>query len=57
MIAPESEDEARELYKKLSAGGRIEMELQKMFWGALYASFADKFGVQWMINFDYGRQG
>jgi PhnB protein len=29
------------------------MHLRKMFWGALYGSFADKFGVQWMVNYTY----
>ena len=53
MIEAESEKEAHTLYDKLSAGGKVEMELQKMFWGALYASFIDKFGVQWMINYTY----
>ena len=27
------------------------MPFQKMFWGAMYGSFADKYGVQWIINF------
>ena len=53
MIETESEKEAHNLYDKLSAEGKVEMELQKMFWGALYASFTDKFGVQWMINYTY----
>ncbi len=53
MIEAESEKEAQTLFKKLSASGKVEMALQKMFWGALYASFTDKFGVQWMINYTY----
>jgi len=32
------------------------MPLQDMFWGAYYGSFTDKFGVQWMVNFDKNRQ-
>ena len=51
MLDMDSEAEARDLYAKLSAGGKVHMELQKTFWGALYANFTDKFGVQWMINF------
>lgn len=46
-----SKEEAERLYNALSAGGKIEMPLQKMFWGAYFASFSDKFGVQWMINY------
>lgn len=48
----ESEEEARRIYKKLSEGGKIGMELQKMFWGDLFASFSDKYQVRWMINYD-----
>ncbi len=52
-IVAESEEEAERIFKDLSSGGKIEMPLQKMFWGALYASFTDKYGVQWMINYSY----
>ena len=27
-----------------------------MLWGAYYGSFADKFGVQWMVNYDKNHQ-
>ncbi|HZE71661.1 MAG TPA: VOC family protein [Pyrinomonadaceae bacterium] len=50
-LAPESKEEAERLFNGLSAGGKIEMPLQDMFWGAYYGSFADKFGVQWMVNY------
>ena len=51
-IGPESKEEADRLFNGLSAGGKIEMPMQDMFWGAYYGAFADKFGVQWMINYD-----
>ncbi|TFG63150.1 MAG: VOC family protein [Spirochaetales bacterium] len=53
MINAESKEEADSLYNKLSAGGKIEMALGDTFWGAYYGSFADKYGVQWMINYAY----
>lgn len=49
-LEPDTLEEAQSLFDKLSAGGVVEMSLQKMFWGAYYASFTDKFGVRWMIN-------
>lgn len=55
-LAPESKEEAERLFNGLSAGGKIEMPLQDMFWGAYFGSFADKFGVQWMVNYDKSRQ-
>ena len=55
-LSPESKEEAERLFNGLSAGGKIEMPLQDMFWGAYYGSFADKFGVQWMVNYEKNRQ-
>ena len=55
-LSPESKEEAERLFSGLSAGGKIEMPLQDMFWGAYYGSFSDKFGVQWMVNYDKNRQ-
>lgn len=51
-LHPDSQDEAQRLFAALSAGGKVEMALQETFWGALYGSFSDKFGVHWMINYD-----
>lgn len=51
-ITPDSREEADRLFKGLSAGGKVEMEMQDTFWGAYYGSFQDKFGIKWMINFD-----
>ena len=48
----ESEEEENEVFNKLSQGGKIEMPLGKMFWGAYFGMFTDKFGIQWMINCD-----
>jgi PhnB protein len=49
----ESEDEARKLFEGLSAGGKITMPLDKTFWGAFFGMFTDKFGINWMVNYDY----
>jgi len=54
-VATDSEAETDKLFAGLSAGGRIEMAPQKMFWGAYFTSFADRFGVQWMLNHEYPR--
>jgi PhnB protein len=51
-LSPDTRVEARRLFDALSAGGKVEMELQDMFWGALYGSCTDKYGVQWMVNCD-----
>lgn len=53
MLETESEEEATRLFNGLSQGGEVEMELQKTFWGAFYGSFTDKFGIRWMVNYQY----
>jgi PhnB protein len=55
-IQPESREEAATLFNALSAGGRVEMPLQDAFWGAYFGMFRDKFGVQWMVNYDQTQQ-
>jgi PhnB protein len=49
-LEPDSRDETKKLFDALSAGGKITMDLQDMFWGAYFGSCTDKFGVQWMFN-------
>lgn len=52
-LETETKEEADKIFKTLSDGGKVEMPMQDQFWGAYYGSFADKFGVQWMISFTY----
>lgn len=49
-LEPDTRKETKRLYDALSAGGKVTMELQEMFWGDYYGSCTDKFGVQWMFN-------
>ncbi|MBS1565234.1 MAG: SRPBCC domain-containing protein [Bacteroidetes bacterium] len=49
-LEPDTREETKRLFDALSAGGKVTMELQDMFWGAYYGSCTDKFGVQWMFN-------
>ncbi|HEU4551986.1 MAG TPA: VOC family protein [Chitinophaga sp.] len=54
-ISAASEEEAKKLFNSLSAGGTVTMPLEKAFWGSLFGMFTDKFGVQWMVSYDYNR--
>lgn len=49
-LEPDTRAETKRLFDALSAGGKITMALQDMFWGAYYGSVTDKYGVQWMVN-------
>jgi PhnB protein len=51
-ISPTSQEEATQLFNGLSAGGKITMPLEKTFWGAFFGMCTDKFGIQWMVNYD-----
>jgi PhnB protein len=32
------------------------MPMEKTFWGALFGLLTDKFGINWMVNYDYNQQ-
>lgn len=51
-LHPDSRAETKRLFDALSEGGKVEQELQDMFWGDYYGSLRDKYGVQWMFNCD-----
>lgn len=51
-VSAASEEEAHKLFNGLSAGGSNIMPLQKMFWGALFSHFTDKFDINWMVSYD-----
>lgn len=51
-ISPESMDEAKKLFDGLAVGGNVQQPLEKMFWGAWFGMLTDKFGLQWMINYE-----
>jgi uncharacterized glyoxalase superfamily protein PhnB/uncharacterized protein YndB with AHSA1/START domain len=50
-LEPESKEETKRLFEDLSEGGTITMPLADMFWGAYFGSFTDKYGINWMLNF------
>lgn len=49
-VSCKSETEVDNLYKKLSAGGTVLMELNKYPFSEMYAWVNDKFGVSWQLN-------
>jgi PhnB protein len=48
-LHPDTREDTRSIFNALSEGGKVEQELQDMFWGDYYGSLRDKFGVQWMF--------
>ena len=47
-----SDEEITKAYHAISAGGIVTMPLQDTFWGAKFGMCCDKFGVNWMFNWD-----
>jgi PhnB protein len=52
-ISADSKEEAEKIFNGLAEGGDVEMPLQDTFWGAYFGMAADKFGIKWMVNYDY----
>lgn len=51
-ITANSREEADKLFNGLSAGGTVEMPIQDSPWGSYFGMFRDKYGIEWMIDFD-----
>ena len=51
-ISAESKDEADQLFNRLSRGGKIEMPIADSPWGSYFGMFRDKYGIEWMVDFD-----
>lgn len=51
-ISAESKEEADKLFNGLSAGGQIEMPMEDSPWGSYFGMFRDKYGIEWMVDFD-----
>jgi PhnB protein len=47
-----SKAEADSIYNGLATGGNAFMPMTQTFWGAYFGMLKDKFGINWMVNFD-----
>lgn len=56
-ISAESKEEADKIFNGLSVGGQIEMPIADSPWGSYFGMFRDKFGIEWMIDFDPKHNG
>jgi PhnB protein len=51
-----NETEVDRIFDAFAAGGKIEMPVNKTFFGSYFGMCRDKFGVQWMISYTYNKQ-
>jgi PhnB protein len=56
-ISAESRDEADRLFNGLSAGGQIEGPIGDSPWGTYFGCFRDKYGIEWIVDFDPNYKG
>ena len=56
-ISAESREEADKLFNGLSAGGQVEMPMDDSPWGSYFGMFRDKYGIEWMVEFDPKNNG
>ena len=51
-ISAESREEADKLFNGLSKGGNVEMPIADSPWGSYFGMFRDKYGIEWIVDFD-----
>ena len=49
-VTTDNEADAKRIFNALSTGGKVEVPLDKAFWGAWFGMFTDKYGIDWMVN-------
>ena len=51
-IVGQSKQHCDDVIGKLSTGGDVTMPPQETFWGAYFGMCRDRFGINWMVNYD-----
>ncbi len=51
-VSAQTKEEADKLFNGLSAGGNVEMPIADSPWGSYFGMFRDKFGIEWIVDFD-----
>ena len=52
FVSAESREEADKFFNGLSAGGDIEGAIGDSPWGTYAGMFRDKYGIEWIVEFD-----
>lgn len=56
-IGAESKEEAEMIFNRLSSGGNIEVPMAESPWGSYFGMLRDKYGIEWMVDFDPKHKG
>jgi PhnB protein len=49
----ETEQELRDVFETIANEGEVVEELQEVFWGALFGTVKDKFGIIWQMYYGH----
>ena len=52
VVSAESKEEANQIFNGLSAGGDVEGPIGDGPWGTYAGMFRDKYGIEWIVEFD-----
>jgi PhnB protein len=52
VINAKTKEEANKLFNGLSVGGQIEGPIGDSPWGSYFGCFRDKYGIEWIVEFD-----
>lgn len=48
----DSKEEADRIFNGLAVGGEVEVPMADAPWGTYFGMFRDKYGIEWMVNYD-----
>ena len=51
-VSVDSKEEADRIFTGLSVGGTVEMPIGDSPWGSYFAMFRDRYGIEWMVEFE-----
>jgi PhnB protein len=57
VVSAESKEEADQIFNGLSAGGEVEGPIGDSPWGTYAGMFRDKYGIEWIVEFDPNYNG
>ena len=55
-LACESLEEIERIFASMAEGGKVEMPLDNVFWGARFGTLTDRFGINWLFNYELPKQ-
>lgn len=52
VVNADTKEEADRLFNGLSSGAEVEVPINSSPWGSYFGMLRDKYGIEWMVNFE-----